>query len=137
VRLALILLLLLVASPALAQDKTDPFELPHPTTGEPGVWIPVWLQRIELSRKQELTMCQAQRTLMGETISEQKAHAASLKAANLEITAANAGLKDHSAALGLQLEEARGDNAVYERWAWGSTGAALVAISVLVLQAAL
>lgn len=125
------------ACEARAQDKTDPYEHPHPTTGEPGVWIPVWLQQAELARKAELTTCKAERTEKVAEAAERTAEAASLRSANLEVTAANSGLKEHSAVLGLQLEESEDDAATRLTWAWTSTGAALVAISVLVLQAAL
>lgn len=136
-RCCVFLCALLFAVPALAQDKTDPYEHPHPTTGEPGVWIPVWLQQIELARKAELQTCKDERSSKTQEAVERTQEAASLRAANLEVTAANSGLKELSATQGFQLDEARDDADTYETWAWTSTGAALVAISVIVLQAAL
>jgi hypothetical protein len=122
---------------AEAQDKTDPYEHPHPTTGEPGVWIPVWLQQVELARKAELESCKAEREAKAQEAAERAQEAASLRSANLEVTEANSGLKELSAAQGLRLGEAQEDADARLIWAWTSTGAAVVAISVIVLQAAL
>ncbi len=131
---------LLLCSSAAAQPEpteTDPYEHAHPTTGEPGVWIPVWLQQIELARKAALGTCQEQRTKRDEQLTERTAEIESRKQAQLEVMAANSGLKETLAITSLQREEAEDRAETRLIWAWTSTGAAAVAVLVAVLSVAL
>jgi hypothetical protein len=139
-RTGLVLVVLILAlgvcdSKGFAQ--TDPYEHPHPTTGEPGVWVPVWLQRVELKRKADLTVCQASTQLQADALAARVAEVEALRSANLEVTEAVEGLKEYGAALGVQREQTEKKAARRWVWAWTSTGAAVVAILSLVLVSAL
>lgn len=135
--LVVVILALGVCDEAEAQPLTDPYEHPHPTTGEAGVWVPVWLQRVELKRKADLTTCQASTQLQADALAARAAEVEALRSANLEITEAVAGLKNHSAALGVRAEAAEKKAARRWVWAWTSTSAAAVALLTLVLVSAL
>ncbi len=134
-RLALAWVLVLFAAPALAQEvRTDPVLMPHPTTGEPGVWIAVWLQQEMLQNDAALQRCSEERPLLQQQITE-------LRLSSTEARIASTELERSLNALKLQLTVARTDaqdaQGVARRrlyLTFGAAGAAIVAVSILLVE---
>jgi hypothetical protein len=131
-RAATCILALLLTSNAAAQE-TSAFKLPHPQTGESGVWIPVWLQQEFLATEADLESCR-------KLESELSAQAASLRAANTDLKLAASSLQTASNALEVQLVSARRDARSAEvradgflYWALGATGIAIATSVTLAL----
>ena len=136
--LLLAALLLFNCAPAFAQDtRTDPIVIPHPVTGESGVWTPTWLQRIHLQTDAELQVCRKTETLRLEQLEERQLTITALEAANTELQSGVETLKT-DAALSHQRVDAA-ERKARRRLVWGvtSTSAAVVALLVAALIGAL
>jgi hypothetical protein len=127
--------LALEASAQVEVTDTQPFELQHPDTKEPGTWIPRWLQMEHLHVEHELSLCQTTSNkriqLLGKKDRELKLRAEAL---DEEKKASRAATEVLGAAT-LQLEQEKEKNDALSDWLWGtsSAGAALAIALVLVL----
>lgn len=129
-----LLVLLFLLTPAVAH-ASDPFELPHPTTKEPGVWVPLWAQRLTLEMNTKLNTCTQERDGLNKLVLEK----------NAEVTASLAAVKTLSAALEADTkviadlkQKLSVSKTVSERnyvWALIATGSALVTGTILVVVA--
>lgn len=126
--------LVLIVSTARAQDdKTPPYATPHQTTGEPGVWIPIWLQQEHLQTESGLETCQKQDVETKAALAERTREAEASKKAAAELKVSNASLIISEAAAETRAEDAEDSAETRLVWAWTSTGVAAVAISVVVI----
>jgi hypothetical protein len=130
---------LLPAQTVQAQDTalTDPLDLAHPKTGEPGLWIPGWLQQVELQRKADLKTCTETSANTASTLAERTAEVVSARRANTEQQSANEAVRASLTATSAALEESERVSNARFYWALGSTGAAVVAVLTAVLIEAL
>lgn len=128
------------ALPVFAQDassaspKTDPFALPHPQTLEPGVWIPLWLQQEFLKTDAALHTCTEERAAVRLQLTEKALEVRAVYAASTELQTGLEALKTRAALdrTFAKQADARASRRLY--WALGSTGAATVAVLIIVLQ---
>ena len=134
----LLLIVLLVSScmtPAYAQAESDPFELAHPVTGEPGVWIPPWVQKLHLETDAKLHTCTETLTLKDQQLAEKNAEISSRIAATEDVRSA---LGHTQVQLMVESSKLRAAEAASEKrliWAWVATGGALIAGVVLAVDA--
>ena len=114
--------------------KTDPFPLANPTTGEPGMWTPVWLQQEILKTDAALKSCSAERAAQMQILHEDALQLHDLSAADTELQQGLETLKKQVALEHTLATQA--DNKAQTRlyWAIGSTGAAAVAILILLVE---
>jgi len=140
--LALLFLLAVPCEPAFAQDvpvtSTDPFDMPHPTTHEPGAWIPRWLQAEQLKAENDLKVCyetgvlrEQQMTLRAD---ETRHLTAALEAEKQAAESVRASLASTSAALSAQGSE----NRTLRVWVWalgGTTVGVVLATTAVVVFA--
>lgn len=122
-------------TPVYAQAESDPFPLAHPVTGEPGVWIPQWAQRLSLETDAKLKTCT-------ETLSLEDKFAAEKNAEISERIAAYTALKDgldHTQVqlIAVQKQLQNEASASHNRLVWAliATGGALVTGTILALHA--
>lgn len=129
------LTLLLLTLPTVAAAQSDPFELPHPTTGELGVWIPVWAQKLHLDTDLALRVCSTEREVLLSKLSVQDAELTERRAAivdlNESITALNTQLVAESQTA--QLAEEASHNRLI--WALLATGGVVVTGTILAVVA--
>lgn len=116
---------------AAQDDKTSAFEMAHPETREPGVWIPVWLQQEHLQTDAKLQTCTEESVTKTRQLAEKGAEAAAAVLAATELRDSVEGLEMTVAAQeqALQAEEAASEDRLV--WAWTSTAVGVVALSVL------
>lgn len=129
-----ILTILLLLAPTIAH-ASDPFELPHPTTKEPGVWIPLWAQRATLEMNVQLNICTRERGVLQDIIEEKNAEIADRISATTDLrtavdaqTRVMADLKQK-----LDLSKARSERNLI--WALVATGGAVLTGTVLTIVA--
>lgn len=128
------LLLLFWSLPALAQEsKTDPFEMPHPETGETGVWVPQWAQKLELERRVDLRVCTETKAQLAEALDERKLETKSLRAEQDETAAANERLKEQLTVEKLRRQREASRAETNKVIAWTSAGGGGVAVLVAIL----
>jgi len=131
---AVCVLAVLSATPVSAQEaKTDPFEMVHPTTGESGVWVPQWLQRIELQRREDLHVCVEVKKLTAEVLREKLLEVESLRAEGAETRAASEKLKEQLTAEVVRREKADARASTSNTVAWASASGGGVAILAMIL----
>jgi len=116
-------------------QKTDPVDMVHPDTKEPGAWIPRWLQKDHLETESKLKACLVvvdKRTkALDKRNEESRKRTLALdreKKASRQVTTALAATE-------VQLEEAKEKNNLLVHLLYGTTGAALIAIGVAVVLA--
>lgn len=122
-------------TPAYAQAESDPFELAHPVTGEPGVWVPPWVQKLHLTTDAKLKTCT-------DTLSLQEAL---VREKNEELEARISATEDVRTALGhtqaeLMYEQARlraAEASSEKRFIWAivATSVAIVTGTILTFDA--
>lgn len=135
-RAALVFVLALCfVAPVAAQDRTDPLVLAHPDTGETGVWTPVWLQKQFLLTEAQLGSCLKERGNFKLELEQRKLEIHELRESNLDLKVGLDQLKLDAAAQHARAEEAEDASGARLVWAATSTGAAAVAILLLVLEA--
>lgn len=134
-RLLLVALLCLV--PALARAESEPFALPHPTTGEPGVWIPPWVQKIHLDTDAALKTCNLMRDALTLRSTETSAELSARSAALFDLQQSIDALNTQLIAEDLRAQEAESAAKGRMIWALTTTGGVLVAVGVIILQALL
>jgi hypothetical protein len=134
-KLLLLIVLLLVPSLVCAQDRTEAFQLPHPETGEPGVWVPTWLQQEFLLTESTLQSCEKERTTYRLELKERQLELKEVYSATLNLQSALEQQKRYSAAQRVRADDAEDTSQGRLLWATTSTGAAAVAILLLVLEA--
>jgi hypothetical protein len=126
--------LVLIVSTADAQDvKTPPYRTEHKETGEPGVWIPIWLQQEHLQTEGNLETCEKEGVETKGALDERTREAEASKKAAAELKVSNASLIISEAAAGARADDAEDSAETRLVWAWTSTGVAAVAISVVVI----
>lgn len=121
----LVALFLSTCVPAYAQES-EPFELPHPVTGEPGVWIPPWVQKLHLETDAKLKLCTASFDADQQLIAEKNAEIIERIAAAADL---QHGLVHTQAVLAdAQAKRNEAENVAENRlvWAWVATGIAAV-----------
>lgn len=77
----------LITIEASAQDtptRTLPVHAAHPTTGEPGTWIPQWLERDHVLEAAELDNCRTERERLQAELLERRKEVAELRKALAE-----------------------------------------------------
>lgn len=77
-------LVVIEASAQDAQERTLPVHAAHPTTGEPGTWIPQWLERDHVLEAAELEHCRTERETLQVELRERQAEVAELRKALAE-----------------------------------------------------
>ena len=124
----LFILLILFSSPTLAQEA-----MANPTTGEPGAWIPRYMQvdhlRLEVNLKacQELqTNQQARLDLLNDEITNRVLALDEEKAASKSLTEALAVTQQ-------DLKQAEEDAGALKTWAWATGVTAAVTTTILIL----
>jgi hypothetical protein len=120
---------------AEAQDRTPAFELAHPDTGESGVWTPEWLQKDFLLTEVKLQACRKDTTNVEGQLTERTGELSEVRAANVDLKVGLESLKQDSAAQRVRADEAEDTSGNRLVWAATSTGAAAVAILLVILEA--
>lgn len=123
--------------PVEAQDpRTPPYRAPHKETGEPGVWIPIWLQQEHLADAAKLDSCTEAGATTQALLSERGLEADALRQGSEELREANEALLTSLAGSEMAREEAEGaaENRLY--WALTSTTVGVVALSILIVLVA-
>jgi hypothetical protein len=133
----LLLITLLWLLPAFARAESEPFALPHPTTGEPGVWIPPWVQKIHLDTDLALKTCNLERDALTSKVSENAAELSARSAAIADLQESVAALNTQLIAEDLRAQEAESTAKNRMIWALTTTGGVVVATLVIVLQVVL
>jgi hypothetical protein len=128
----LLTLALLLTSPALAQEN-----MPHPKTGEPGAWIPRILQLDHLKLETELKSCKKLQEKREEQLEKKDEEIEERKAALEEEKEASQALVQVLTGSELELTEEKKKNNRLTNWLWGTSAAAVVATTILVLVVAL
>ncbi len=126
---------MLCAPSAFGEDlRTDPLPMAHPVTGEQGLWIAVWLQQEMLKNEASLQSCTEERSILQQQATE-------LRLSNTEARIASTELERGINALKTQLTVARTDaqdaQGVAQRrlyLTFGAAGAAIVAVSILLVE---
>lgn len=128
------ILVLLCMTPVYAHAESDPFELPHPVTGEPGVWIPVWAQKIQLETDSKLKLCTDAFDNDQALIAEKNAEISDRVAAATALQDALKHTQEQLAAEHTQLEAAK--SSAEARWLWAvvATSVAVVTGTILTLN---
>lgn len=141
-RLLLALLgLLLLPSVVDAQHNrytitdTDPFELAHPETKEPGEWIPAWLKIEHLLMEEDLISCRDSVRISDQALGERSEEAKHRKAEAAEEKAAREKVEASLAVTETELQEEKDRNSVLSKVIWGTSGATVVAVTVIIIQA--
>jgi hypothetical protein len=150
-------MVLFLASPALAQEN-----MPHPKTGEPGAWIPrilqldhlkletelnktgepgAWIPRIlqldHLKLETELKSCKKLQEKREEQLEKKDEEIEERKSALEEEKEASRALTQVLTGSELELAEEKKQNSRLTGWLWGTSTAAVVATTILVLVVAL
>jgi hypothetical protein len=123
-------------TPVYAQAESDPFELPHPTTHEPGVWIPPWVQRLHLTTDAKLKTCTEEQTARAAQTAEKNAEIAARIAAYSALKDGLGHTQSQLANVQQQLQDSKASSETRLVWALIATGGALLTGTVLALQAA-
>ena len=123
---------------AYAQDagaiKTDPLPLANPTTGEPGVWVPVWFQQEVLKTDAQLKACTEIDRSRVFQLSEQALELHETQAATVAFQKSIAALKAQLTFVRLEEQSAAARAQRNLVLAVGSAGAAVVALSILLIE---
>jgi Skp family chaperone for outer membrane proteins len=131
-KLLLLTLALLLASPALAQEN-----MPHPRTGQPGAWIPRSLQLDHLKLEKEAEACKELQEKREEQLEKKDEEIEERKAALEEEKEASQALAQVLTGSELELTEEKKKNNRLTHWLWGTGSVATVATVILVLVVAL
>lgn len=122
-------------TPVYAKAESNPFELPHPTTGEPGVWIPPWVQRLHLETDAKLQTClevsKAQATMLAEKEAEISSRIAGTEAVRDALRQTQTQLVSEQ----IRLSAATASSERRFIWAIVATGVALVTGTILTIDA--
>lgn len=122
-------------TPVYAQAESDPFKLPHPVTGEPGVWIPPWVQKMHLDTEVQLKTCTETITLKDQKLAEKDAEIANRILGTEDIRAALGHTQAQLMAEQARLRAAKSTAESRLLWALVATGGAIIAGTVLTLEA--
>ena len=134
-RVLVLAFLFTLACPELsAAQETDPFVLAHPTTGEPGVWIPTWLQQDFLLDAAELKSCKAVRDTQIFEMTERALELHETQSAANDLKESIESLKLELTVARSEEADARGQAARRLYLAIGAGSAAVVALSILLVQ---
>lgn len=131
-RFLFLILLLLLSSPALAQE-----DMTHPKTGEAGAWIPRWLQKDHLKLELDLKSCELEKDNQAERLEKKDEQLQSQSNALEEEKKASGALTEVLTTSELELQEEKEHNDTLTAWLWGTSSAAVVATTVLILVVAL
>lgn len=130
------LLFLGILAPAhVRAQETAPFVLAHPTTGEPGVWVPTWLQQDFLLDAAELKNCEAVRETQVFELTERALELHETKEASTELQHSIESLKIELTVTRSEAQDAKGSAERRLYLAIGSTAAAVVAVTILLIDA--
>ena len=132
IRLALTLLLVSASTVSAQDPQTPPYIANHKDTGEPGVWIPNWLQQQHLQDAAAVDSCADEKAVVTAEAAERGLEANAARKANTELQTSVTALQTTLSVTSLDLKD---EKAVSENrliWAWTSTGIAAVALSALV-----
>jgi len=121
--------------PVYAQDRTDPVDMAHPVTKEPGAWIPRWLQKDHLELESRLKTCIEVQDDTKKALDKRKEQTRDLQEALDSEKKASGAVVTSLTATEVQLEEAEEKNTVLTHWLYGTSGIALVAIGFIVVLA--
>lgn len=130
-----LLAIILTVVPAFARAESDPFELPNPTTGEPGVWLPVWAQRLSLKEHAELQLCTEAYDEDQKLIAEKNAEISERITATTLLKSGLKNAQSQLAGVQQQLKDARNSSQNRLVWALIATGGVLVSGIVLTIVA--
>jgi hypothetical protein len=133
--LLIILFFSACVTPAYAQAESDPFELAHPVTGEPGVWIPPWVQRLHLETDAKLKTCTEEKAVEYAVLVEKNAEISERIAAYSALKDGLGHTQTQLANVQKQLQDAKASSEKRLVWALIATGGALLTGTVLALQA--
>lgn len=110
-------------------------EMTHPKTGEPGVWVPTEVQRGHLLTEAELKTCAEEQTKTQGALKKRKQEVVDLRVALAEGDNAQDALEDVVTATNNALEEEKAHGQTLTHWLYGTTGAAVVAVALVVVLA--
>lgn len=128
-----VLALCISASTASAQES-PPFELTHPVTGEAGVWIPLWVQKLHLQTDAALKTCFKEQSTLHLQVQTQTLELRERKAAELELDVAVTALRTQLASESRRANKAQNTSTARLHWALVATGSAIVAAAVITVQ---
>jgi hypothetical protein len=106
-------------------------------TGEPGVWIPPWVQKIHLDTDSALKTCNLMRDALTLRSTETSAELSARSAAIFDLQESITSLNTQLVAEDLRAQEAENTSKNRMIWALTTTGGVVVATLVIVLQAVL
>jgi hypothetical protein len=119
--------------PAYAQ-QSEPFVMPHPVTGEQGVWIPPWVQELHLQTDAKLKLCtesfDADQALINEKNQEINERVAAVTDLQHALANTQTGLAE--ARTKRQEAETASENRLL--WAWVATSVAAVTGIILTID---
>jgi hypothetical protein len=136
IRLALTLLLISASTVSAQDPRTPPYVADHKDTGEPGVWIPNWLQQEHLQDAAALEACADEKAAAVAEAAERGLEANAARKANTELQTSVTGLQKTLSVTSLDLKDEKAASENRLIWAWTSTGIAAVALSALVVALA-
>jgi hypothetical protein len=124
----LFILLILLSSPALAQEA-----MANPTTGEPGAWIPRYMQVDHLRLEVNLKACQDLKANQQQQLNLKNEQITDTVLALDEEKAASKSLTEALAITQQELEQADANESRLRTWAWATGVAAVVTTTILIL----
>jgi len=125
-----IMLYLIMFAPAQAQAQE---RMPHPETGEVGVWVPTEVQRGHLLMEAELNTCVGEKTATEAALDKKKQETVDLRAGLEASDQAVEALNITLVATNQELDKEKKQNQKRTRWLWGTSGATVVAVAVLMI----
>jgi hypothetical protein len=132
----LVLSLVTCSTPVFAQDS-DPFPLPHPSTGEPGEWTPAWLVREHVKIERDLQTCTEARDKEHEAAEKKERELQHRKAALEDQKKATEASEARNVALQQQLEAEREERGTFRAWTWVGIGGTVTAIVLFAIRESL
>jgi hypothetical protein len=126
----LVALFLSTCVPAYAQ-QSEPFVMPHPITGEQGVWIPPWVQELHLQTDAKLKLCTASFDADQQLIAEKNEEIVERIAATTNLQHA---LANTQTALGTaQTRQQEAETASENRLVWALVASGVAAVTGIIL----
>lgn len=126
------LLWFVLFSPASAQE-----DMAHPKTGEPGAWISRLLQKDHLMLEADLGVCQQVLEKKEQHLEVKDTEALALTLALDQEKQASEAVVDVLTATNTQLVEEERHSDKLTAWLWGTSSAAVVVLTILVLMVVL
>lgn len=135
---ALLVLGLCDGRPACAQvTETQPFDMQHPETQEPGAWIPRWLQVEHLHTENDLKTCTEKTSKQDQALGARETELEHRQAALEESKQAEVALQTSLAHTKVRLQEEQDSNEAKGDWLIVTTTTSVVATVLAVVLAAI